>query len=111
MKDSITIEDIERIAREIQTPSHQLGYFNQYRPFNFAGISVHEAKVTMVPKIQVSENFKWLTDDDRLRINAKLVELLGCREQCAVPKGIAYMLHNDIIVARSGMFNMINTCA
>ena len=111
MNDSITIEDIARIAKEIQQIPNQPDYLNPYRPFNFAGIDIHEAKVTMVPKIQVSEDFKWLTDEDRLKINAKLVEMLGCREQCAVPKGVAYMFGNRTIVARSDIINILNTSA
>ena len=108
MSDTLTHKDIEKAMKELDKSAPAMR--EQHNPFLFGGMPVYEAKVKMMPKIQVSEGFKWLTDKDRNRINAKLTEMLGYREQCAVPKGVAYMFNNSII-ARPEFIAAINTVA
>ena len=108
MNDTLTHKDIEKAMKELDkfAPHRR----DKYNPFIFNGMPVYEAKVRMIPKIQVSDGFKWLTDKDRNRINTKLAEMLGYREQCAVPKGVAYMYNNSII-ARHDFITALNTVA
>jgi len=72
--------------------------FNPRNPFKYLGIDIHEVPVKMVPIVQVSESFEWLTDEAREHINNKLIELLGYKEQCAIQKNMAYMIGNRVLV-------------
>ena len=109
MKDTLTYKDIEKAIKEIE--KYEPPMRGQYNPFLFNGMPIHEAKVRMIPKIQVSEEFKWITDKDRKRINAKLAEMLGYREQCAVPKDVACYIFNNSIIARPEFIVALNTVA
>ena len=100
MSDTLTIDDIMKAHDEVMkyAPKQHDNPF-AFNPMSFGGMPVFEARDQVVPKIQVSESFarKWLTDEARDRINAKLVDMLGVNVFSPVPKGVMYKFGNNII--------------
>ena len=97
------ISEMERLSKEFEPKIKNPLSF----PPMLNGSPVYEVKPLMVPIIQVSKDFKWLTDEARAKINRKLRELIGCREQCAIPKDSVLMWNNSIF-ARPEHISMIN---
>ena len=113
MKDTLTYEDIIKAAKEIEKHAPKQ-YDNPFafNPMKFGGMRVFEAKPTIVAKVKLSESFaeKWLTEEAKNRINAKLIEMLGTRDISPIAPGIAYMFGNNII-SRSETCAMLLTDA
>lgn len=105
---TITIEDIQKLAADLKIHEKDNPLF--WNPLAFNGMPVYEVKPRMIPIIQISEDFKWLTDEARARLNAQLIELVGCREVCPLPKDSIYMYGNNII-ARPETISILNTMA
>ena len=72
-------------------------YFN-HDPRNMFGMKVYEAPVKLIPKIQISKDFKWCSDEFREKMDAELARKFGSHEECAIPKGMAFMFHNNIVM-------------
>ena len=104
--ESITLDEIKNSIKEVEAfkASGVLDYFNN-STFKYAGIDIVETPVKMVPVVQVSEDFEWLTDESKERLNNQLIGLLGYKELCAVPKDTAYIINYGIgpIVMRPEM--------
>ena len=99
-KNVTTIDDIIKAKNELDKlgPKPMENPF-AYKPMQYAGLPVYEVHDTVVPKLQVSETFadKWLTDEARDKINAKLVDLLGVNVIKTMPDGIFYNTSYGII--------------
>ena len=67
-------------------------------PFNFAGMPVYEIQPKYEPVLQLSEDFKWVTDEFRAKQNAYLLKLFGTRDISVVPKNQVFMYGNNIIM-------------
>lgn len=61
------------------------------------GMNVIEAPVRMEPALKLRDDCP-CSDEMRAAFNSWLVEMFGMREISAVPKGIAYMFGNNIVM-------------
>lgn len=65
-------------------------------PFTFSGIPVYTVQPKIVPVLQISKDFKWLTVEARAKHNAYLLKTFGTRDESAIPFGQAFMFNNAI---------------
>ena len=111
---TITIEDVIKVSKEItkHAPKQQSNPFD-YGPMQFSRMPVYELQDRIEPKVKVNEWFanKWLTDESKEKINAKLVEMLGVRTIRTIPKDTILMFGNNIITRRQEITNILNICA
>ena len=103
MSDEITLEDLKRIQEEIER--------THYRPpmpplyphalhQHIGEIPVISIPLNIVPKIQISPDFKWCTDEFRDEMDGWLIRMFGCYDRTPVPKGQAYMIDNGMLAVR-----------
>ena len=114
MKDTITYKDIMKVSDEIMeyAPKRQDNPF-AYKPMHYADMPIYAASDRIEPKMQVSEWFadKWLTDEAKERINAKLVEMLGVRIIMTIPENTMYMFGSSIIARREDITRLLDISA
>jgi hypothetical protein len=102
MSDSITYEDVMKACAEIEKHAPKNTMRNPFEfniPFHFNGMPIYEVHDKVVPKIQISESFadKWLTDEAKEKLNAKLVDMLGTRTVRPIPEGQMFMIGNALV--------------
>jgi hypothetical protein len=68
-----------------------------FRPVGLMGLKIHTPPVIKAPKIQISEDLKYLSDEVRDRINTNLIDLFGYKEECSIPN-TSYMFVNQAIM-------------
>lgn len=114
MSKSITADEIikamdEIVSHELKQPENPFGY----KPMHFSGMPVYEVQDRVYPKLQLTESFadKWLTDEAKERINAKLVALLGVTVVKPIPEGVMYRYGNAIMARPGDVSRILNTCA
>ena len=62
------------------------------------GMPIYEVQPKYEPVLQLSENFKWVTDEFRAKQNAYLLKLFGTRDISLVPKNQVLIYGNNIIM-------------
>ena len=117
--DTLTVDDIQEFLKvakdlDIKAPNRYEDPFNlNFQPRMFQGVPMYEVPVTVVPKIQLTKSFadKWLTKEATQKINAKLVDMLGTREHCAIERGHVLSFGDRAMFARPEMMGLLNTTA
>ena len=67
-------------------------------PGSIYGMPVYEIQPKYEPVLQLSEDFKWCTDEFRAKQNAYLLKVFGTRDISIVPKNQVFMFRNSIIM-------------
>lgn len=67
-------------------------------PYSFAGMRVHEIPTKYEPVLQLSEDFKWVSDEFRTKQNLWLLEKFGTRDVSIVPLDMALMFNGNIML-------------
>ena len=73
------------------------------------GLDIVEASVRIVPKLQIRDDVP-MTDAFREEMNDWLLETFGSIDLSPIPKGVAYMFGNTIVM-RPEMAVMLHNCA
>jgi len=68
-------------------------YFN-----SIYGMPVYEVQPKYEPVLQISKDFKWLTDEARAKHNAYLLKTFGTRDISAIPLNQIFMFNNSLIM-------------
>ena len=108
MSDTITRESIQEAIEKVK--GFDRPKFNPFGSFmSYAGFNIVEAPVKVVPVIQVSESFEWLTGEAREKHNSKLIELLGFKEVCPIKKDSIYIMRDyNTMVVRPEVLAVLN---
>lgn len=108
----LTLEKLKESVKLLESmkPPQMLDIPN-FNPYTFSGIKIHEVPVRIVPVVQISESFEWLTDEARERLNSQLIDLLGFKEICPLEPGqmIAFRNGFDGIAMRPEMVKALCT--
>lgn len=67
-------------------------------PYSFAGMRVHEIPAKYEPILQLSKDFKWVSDEFRAKQNAYLLKKFGTRDVSIVPLDMALMFNGNIML-------------
>lgn len=105
--------NLNEMLREIErfkpmTPPDPLDLF--FRPARIFGMEIIEARVQMVPKIQLSENYGG-TEEFKQRFNTWLADMFGYREVCPVPPGMAYVFGSNVLMRPESIVRIQNCSA
>lgn len=105
----IAIKDLENDLK-IDNRNRSTSPYFPFEPRKLMGLDVHTIEPQMVPVVQVREDFEWLTDEARERINKRLIELLGYKDISPLRRNEAYLFGNNVVMHRDAV-KLINVSA